>query len=113
MAKRTHLKRVITVDDLPVEYLHCRAFGHTWEEFVPVGMRKPEWGFRFSLLCTHCQTERHDLIDVAGNVGQREYRYMPDYQLDVATNRAEVRLMYEHKRPRSKIARRGSLSRAT
>ena len=109
---RPRIRAVNTVDSLPVEFLRCRAFGHAWEEFVPVGMRKPEFGFRFSLLCTSCESERHDLIDVAGNVAAREYRYMPDYALDVATDRAEVRLLYEARRKRTRLARRGSLARS-
>lgn len=109
MARNKKIRSVVTVDSLPVEFLRCRAFGHAWEEFVPVGMRKPPFGFRFSLLCTSCETERHDLIDAAGNVASREYRYMPDYHLDVRTNRAEIRLMYESRRKKTRLARRGDL----
>ena len=105
---RPRLRTVNSVDTLPVDYLRCRAFGHAWEEFVPRGKRKPEFGFRFSLLCTSCTTERHDLIDTLGQVVAREYVYPDGYQLDVRTNRPEVRLFYEDRRKRGVLARRGT-----
>lgn len=81
------------VYDLPVEYLRCRAFGHAWEEFVPVGMGTPSFGFRYSLRCGRCTTCRFDLIDVIGGVADRQYAYPDDYKLDQPTDRAEIRLV--------------------
>lgn len=111
MAKRRQT-RVCTpfVNDLPLEFLKCRAFGHRWEEFVPVGKRKAEFGFRFSLLCTTCGTERHDLLDTNGFVASREYVYSDGYKLDTATNRAECRLLYHDRRAVRRLARRGKLT---
>lgn len=93
--------------DLPTPYLHCRTFGHPWEEFVPVGMRKPDFGFRFSLLCTSCGTERHDLLNQRGEVVQREYRYADKYQVSFKSSRDEYRV--ELNRRKRRIARRGDI----
>ena len=101
--------RIVTIDDLPVPFLRCRAFGHKWDEFLPVGKRKAEWGFRLSLLCVSCGTERHDLINATGSVGGREYVYPEGYQLDQKASRDEIRLLYERKRKVKTIARRGNL----
>lgn len=105
-------KRACTpyVTDLPLEFLRCRAFGHRWEEFVPVGKRKPEFGFRFSLLCTTCGAERHDVVDTNGYVAAREYQYPDGYQLDTPTDRAECRLLYHQRRAIRRLARRDKLT---
>lgn len=95
-----------SIEDLPTNFLHCRTFGHSWEEFVPVGMRKPEIGFRFSILCVSCGTERHDLMNLRGDVVQREYRYAPGYQVSFSVGRDEYRI--ELNRRKRKIARRGN-----
>lgn len=70
-------------------------------------MRVPVAGFRFSLLCVSCRTERHELINSQGLVIQREYRYPEGYALDFRPDRAEMRLLYERRRKRSAI--RGNL----
>jgi hypothetical protein len=62
------------------EYLRCRTWGHAWEEFVPHGTR-PHWGELFTLRCVRCATERHDVINAYGALGQRHYVYPHDYQL--------------------------------
>lgn len=95
--------------DLSTDHLKCRAFGHRWEEFIPVGMGKPEFGFRFSLLCTRCGTERHDLIDQLGQVAHRAYHYADEYELGTLEKptREDIRL-HLHERKRS-VARRGKL----
>lgn len=98
----------VTIEDIPVEYLKCRSFGHAWDEFVPVGKR-PGIGFRFSLVCVSCGMERHDGIDVNGNLATREYVQPKGYKLDQGYTRAEFRLVYERKR-RKKVLRRGHLT---
>lgn len=94
--------------DLPTDLLKCRTFGHSWDEFVPGGMRTPQFGFRFSLICTSCRSERHDLINQAGTLLQREYRYAAGYQLGFALSRDEARIEYERREDRRRVARRGS-----
>lgn len=95
---------------LPVEWLKCRAFGHAWEEFVPVGKRKPDFGFRISLLCTSCGMERHDVLDTNGNLATREYVEPDGYYGIGKWARAEFRLAYDKRRKRRTIARRGHLA---
>ena len=95
------------LDALPTEYVVCRTFGHAWEEFIPVGMRKPEHGFRFSILCVSCGTERHDLLNLAGELIQREYRYAPAYQVSFKLSRADYRVVLDARKRR--VARRGDI----
>lgn len=83
-------------------YLLCRTFGHLWDEFMPHGMRKASFGYRISLRCVRCTTERHDLIDVRGEVGQREYRYPDDYSLPSGVKRPELRVELVRRRKRRK-----------
>lgn len=86
--------------DLPTPYLKCRVFGHNWEEFIPIGMSKASFGSRYSLLCTSCGTERHDLINFHGDVGQRDYRYPDGYLLSFAVDKADCRLEYNARKDR-------------
>lgn len=104
---KDHRDKTDRLDELPTAYLHCRTFGHPWEEFVPVGMRKPEHGFRFSLLCVSCGTERHDLLNLAGEVVTREYRYASAYQVSFKASRADYRVALDARKRR--VARRGDL----
>lgn len=90
---------------MPDEFVRCRTVGHRWDDFVPVGMRRPSFGWRLSLVCTSCRTERHDLVNVRGDVLQREYRYPDDYQVrGGAPPRADYR---------QELARRGSVMQIT
>ena len=89
--------------DRPDQFVRCRTVGHAWQDFVPVGMRRPLFGWRLSLRCTSCATERHDLVNAVGDVLTREYRYPGDYQMrGGAPTRADVRV---------ELARRGSVMR--
>lgn len=97
------------ITDLPTHYLKCRTFGHAWEEFVPVGMRAPQFGFRFSLLCTSCASERHDLVNTQGQLLQREYRYQAGYELGFSLPRDEARLEFERRTDRKRAVRRGKV----
>jgi hypothetical protein len=105
---------VRTVYDLPNRYLKCRGFGHRWDEFVPVGMPAPSFGFRYALRCDSCTTERYDIIDATGGVADRQYAYPDDYKLDVATDKAEIRLIYEarSRKVRQRKVYRGHLERS-
>lgn len=62
------------------EYLRCRTWGHAWEEFIPRGMRV-RWGELFPLRCVRCGTERFDVINALGQLGQRRYVHPEDYSL--------------------------------
>jgi hypothetical protein len=90
---------MIDLTTQPAEYVRCRTVGHSWDDFVPVGMRRPSFGFRLSLLCTSCGMERHDLVNTRGDVLQREYRAPDDYTIrGGAPARADYRV---------ELARRG------
>jgi hypothetical protein len=74
--------------------LRCRTWGHAWDEYFPDDLGPPSFGYRSSLRCTRCTTERHDVIDINGDVGQRRYIYPEGYQLarDETPTRSEMRL---------------------
>jgi hypothetical protein len=74
--------------------LRCRTYGHAWDEFYPNNLGLPIYGFRLSLRCARCTTERHDIIDHTGHVGQRRYIYAADYQMqrDELPSREQLRL---------------------
>ena len=61
--------------------IRCRTYGHAWDEFYPDDLGPPEFGWRLSLRCTRCTSQRHDTIDHIGQVGQRRYIYPDGYQL--------------------------------
>jgi hypothetical protein len=61
--------------------LQCRTYGHAWEEFFPVDMGTPMYGWRLSLRCMRCTSERHDTIDVLGRINGRRYVYVEGYQM--------------------------------
>jgi hypothetical protein len=54
-------------------FLRCRAYGHSWDEFFPDDMEQPWYGWRLSLRCVRCGTERHDNIDFKGAMMSRRY----------------------------------------
>lgn len=74
------------------EYLLCRVIGHQWEEFTPIGMRRPHFGYRLSLRCSRCTTERHELINSRGEVGSRSYVYPDDYDIPGRAVRTDLRV---------------------
>jgi len=82
--------------DVPSEasYQMCRTVGHAWDPFYPV-TDKPAMGWRLSLRCTRCTSERHDLISpTTGDVLQRLYAWPDDYRLpkgDPRPTRQELR----------------------
>jgi hypothetical protein len=80
------------------DMIKCRTYGHGWEEVdIPweVPLVDRVWRFRLSLQCTRCQTVRHDLIDVHGDVIRRDYRYLDEYRYayDDLPTRSEFRVM--------------------
>lgn len=104
-AAKTH-----DLEDLPTPFLKCRVFGHSWDEYIPAGARKPSFGWRLSSICVSCGTERRDIIGAAGQVVSREYIYPDGYQCSFKLPRADARQAYKRRRGRRK-ARRGDLVR--
>ncbi len=100
-------KRVRGSDPTPADQmLRCRVVGHQWDDFYPTNLSPPAFGWRLSLRCARCTTERHDLISFReGDVLAREYRYVDGYQQrrDERLDRPELRMaLYE--RIRTKLA---------
>jgi|SRR5882672_8063485 len=61
-------------------FIRCRTFSHAWDEFYPIDLAAPRYGWRLSLRCMRCQTERHDNLDFKGRVMSRRYLYVEGYQ---------------------------------
>ena len=62
-------------------FLRCRTYSHAWDEFTPIDMESPSYGWRLSLRCVRCGTERHDTIAYGtGQVNGRQYIYVEGYQ---------------------------------
>ena len=90
-----------------IDFLRCRSFGHSWEEFLATDMNKPLFGVRVSTVCTSCGTKRHDLLNTHGEVEQREYRYPDGYQHNGGTplKRADYKLLYLRSRKKRALKR--------
>lgn len=98
---------VTSITDRPVSqrkrlaFLQCRTYSHSWEEITPPEFsgRAARWGFRFSLRCTRCGSERHDVIDGQGGLSVRTYNYAHGYrevsgeEFDAPPSRADFRLL--------------------
>jgi hypothetical protein len=71
----------VTRIDTPLDntYVRCRSYGHAWDEFAPIDLAPPLYGWRLSLRCTRCGTERHDNVDFKGQVMGRRYLYVDGY----------------------------------
>lgn len=85
------------VEDLPDRFLHCRVFGHQWDE-IPSTLADPVYQMLFDYYittrCISCGTERFDGINKMGQVGQRSYKYPSYYSLSVKIDRKQARLEY-------------------
>jgi hypothetical protein len=80
-------------------YVECKTFGHAWDEFNPINMRRPHFGWRLSLRCVRCGAERHDIIDSNGNVGSRSYEHPIDYKLATkGAKRPDLRMELQRRR---------------
>lgn len=87
--------------------LRCRIYGHAWDEFYPDDLGTPLYGWRLSLRCTRCTTERHDVIDSIGQISMRRYIYVEGYrnESDEKPTREDLRLaMFERIKARLKKA---------
>jgi hypothetical protein len=66
----------------------CRTVGHAWDQFYPQGMLPPSFGWRFSLRCTRCTSERHDLVSPTdGTLLSRAYYHADGYRLEKGVER--------------------------
>lgn len=62
-------------------FLQCRTYNHAWDRFNPIDLDAPWYGWRLSLRCMRCSTERHDNIAYGtGEVMGRRYIYAEGYQ---------------------------------
>jgi hypothetical protein len=64
---------------LDESFIKCRNYLHAWDEFFPITLEPPMYGWRLSLRCIRCGTERHDNIDFKGRVMGRRYIYPQGY----------------------------------
>ena len=68
--------------DLEMGIKRCRAMGsHAFEPFAPLDRPKGSWR-RIFLRCIYCTTERHDTLNVLGQLQQRKYIYPQGYSRD-------------------------------
>jgi hypothetical protein len=72
-------------------YLKCRSYGHAWDEFNPIDLDAPVYGWRLSLRCLRCHTERHDNLDYKGMLMARRYIYADGYSIKHAPERPVFR----------------------
>jgi hypothetical protein len=97
--------------------LRCRVYGHAWDEFYPDNLGTPFYGWRLSLRCGRCTTERHDLIDSIGRVSSRRYIYPEEYAIEAEEKptRDQLRLaMFDRVRARlAKINAIGTMEEAS
>jgi hypothetical protein len=62
-------------------FVRCRTYNHAWDEFNPIDLEAPSYGWRLSLRCIRCTTERHDTIAYrSGQILSRRYIYPDGYQ---------------------------------
>jgi hypothetical protein len=97
--------------DLHLSFIHCRTYGHSWDEFTPLTRPNRVFSWQTHLRCTRCTTERHDSYDTLGEVVQREYKYVEGYALAEKLTRAQFRLELR-RRARSKSGIPGISPRA-
>lgn len=58
----------------------CKGINHPWDRVDAPELGPPVMGWRLSLRCLRCRSERHDLISpVSGEIMQRRYIYTPGY----------------------------------
>ena len=62
------------------DFVRCRTYNHAWDQFYPIDLEPPWYGWRLSLRCLRCQTERHDNYDFKGQIMGRRYFYPDGYQ---------------------------------
>ena len=90
--------------DLQTEFVKCRTWGHSWDEFTPLTRPNRVFSWQSHLRCTRCATERHDSFTAIGDLAQREYKYPEGYALAEKLTRVQFRLEL---RRRGRSAARG------
>jgi hypothetical protein len=69
------------------QVVRCRTYGHAWDEFTEGSLGPPMLDWRLSLRCIRCSTQRHDEINLLGEVGSRRYLYPEGYRSAVGEPR--------------------------
>jgi hypothetical protein len=95
--------------DLELAVVQCRTYGHGWSEFVRPDLPAVA-GWRLTLRCDRCTSERHDVINLIGELQHRHYQYPDGYRLARADQTGmslpEVRqLLYQRLRARKQAPR--------
>jgi len=72
--------------ELGAASLQCRTYGHAWSEYSR-GDLPAVVGWRLTLRCDRCTTERHDVIDLIGELQSRHYDYPDGYRADFEDHR--------------------------
>jgi hypothetical protein len=91
--------------------LQCRTYGHAWDEYSRPDLPDTA-GWRLSLRCARCSTERHDVIDLIGGLSERRYVYPEGYRADFEDHRWTLpeyrQALYQRYRSRSTTTSRGA-----
>jgi len=82
---------MVTTTVLDDVFLRCRTYNHSWDEFFPIDLHPPTYGWRLSLRCIRCGSERFDNLDFKGRVMSRRYRYAEGYSQKGAPPRTVFR----------------------
>lgn len=69
---------------LPESYLLCRDLGHVWQPFR-ASYDKAANGYRRTLRCSRCKTERSQILNLDGVVRSGYYAYDDDYRAPAGT----------------------------
>lgn len=94
----------IDLSELRDNYVWCRTYGHSWDEFHPENRNPTTFKHYMALRCTRCTTQRFDYEGVLGEIIDREYKYPEGYALAGTMTRAQFRL--EIRRRRKAAARK-------
>lgn len=77
------------------EFRECRTLGHAMFRFQANDLDRPDFGWRLSVRCERCSTQRHDIIDHrTGSIIGRRYIWPDGYLLEPGlgrTTRDEMR----------------------
>lgn len=103
------VKPRLSVDDLDTladNYLYCRTYGHSWDDFDPGPDHKSMWIHETCLRCIRCFTERYDGEGLLGHIERRYYLYPEGYHLAGTVTRAQFRLAIRKRRAMPRKGRR-------
>jgi hypothetical protein len=75
------MKRAATMADLSEEVMHCRAFGHQWQDHGATRVGKGlAQGWRVTMVCSSCATLKLFTLGRQGQLDAPRYIY-PDFYL--------------------------------